>query len=75
MAIILNDYIKLSRCMNKVARITVGSSVHVKGSSLLLSRITVQAESNFNMAKRINMGMAYSKDIELLVFRYVFYNV
>lgn len=71
----LTDYIKLALYVNKEARITVGSSVHVKGSSLSLSRITVQVESNFKMAQRISMGIAYSKGIELLVFRYVFYNM
>lgn len=71
MAIILTDCIKLALYVNKEARMIVGSNVHVKGSSLMLSRITVQAESNFKMMQRSNMGTAYSKGIELLVLRYI----
>lgn len=72
MAIMLTDYIKLALYVNKEARITVGSKVHVKGSSLLLSRITVQVESNFKITQRSNMGIANSKGSRLLVFRYIF---
>lgn len=65
----LTDYIRLALYVNREARIMVGINVHVKGSSLTLSWITVQAESNFKIAQRINMGTAYFKGIELLVLR------
>lgn len=74
MAIILTDYIGLTLYAYKEARMIVGSSVHVKGSSLWSRRITVQAESNFKIAQRSNRGIEYPKGIVLPVRRYVLYN-
>ena len=63
------DYIGLVLYVNKVDKMMVGSSAHVKGSSLLLSRITVQAESNFRIAQMTNRNMERYRGITLLVFR------